>query len=171
MKLEPRAVLRVGLQIVGVLTIIESLGRILGTVLVLTDGSQPMPALLLLGSIIIPIIILIAGIFLLIAPRALLDKLYTNEKDTIDSARTVFDLAMKITGMVMIVKALPDASQILSNIIYIKFISPAISTHVQSQFIYDHLISMLLSLIIGYYLLKGGPILERLAFRDYNQQS
>ncbi|MGI5920177.1 MAG: hypothetical protein ACOX6I_00320 [Syntrophomonadaceae bacterium] len=73
---------------------------------------------------------------------------------------------MKVLGAVLIVQALPDAVQVLSNLVYIKSVSPVWDTDVQRQFIYTRLLSTILYFIIGWHLLKGGQLLVRMAFRD-----
>jgi hypothetical protein len=159
-----RVLLRIGLQIVGVITIITGISRAIAT-----GGSLPsiqgmMPIGMKVVSILIPLFTLAAGIFLVSGTKSLTEKLYPDEKETLDSSQDIFSLSMKITGMVLLVQALPDAVQILSSIIYIKATSPVMNNSVQFQFIYTEIVSTLLNFVFGWYLLKGGPLFVRLAF-------
>ncbi len=166
MEISSRVLLRTGLQIVGVITIITGICHTIATWgnLPSSRGMLPMGALVM--SILIPLVTLAAGIFLLIGTESLTEKLYPDEEEKLDSAEHIFSLAMKITGMVLIVQALPDAVQIVSSLIYIKASSPVLNNSVQFQYIYTELVSTLLYFIFGWYLLKGGQLFVRLAFHD-----
>jgi hypothetical protein len=160
-----RTLLRIGLQIVGVITIINGVCSAIVYCGSIPSSEGMVPIWAKVVSILVPLVIVAAGIFLLIGTKSLTDKLYPND-EKIDSSRNIFRLAMKITGMVLIVKSLPDAVQIISNVIYIKATSPVISTTVQYNFIYTKLASTLLYFIFGWYLIKGGQFFVRLAFHQ-----
>lgn len=164
MEISSRALLRIGLQIVGVITIITGICNAVATWGNLPYSQGMLPLGIKLVSILIPLVILAAGIFLIIGTKSLTEKLYPDEEEKIASSRDIFILSMKITGMVLLVKALPDAVQILSNVIYIKAASPVMNNAVQLEFIYTRLVSTLLYFIFGWYLLKGGQLFVRLAF-------
>ncbi|MEA4926876.1 MAG: hypothetical protein VB084_16405 [Syntrophomonadaceae bacterium] len=166
MEISSRVLLRTGLQIVGVITIITGICHTIATwgSLPSSRGMLPMGALVI--SILIPLFILAAGIFLLIGTKSLTEKLYPDEEEKPDSSEHIFSLAMKITGMVLIVQALPDAVQILSSLIYIKASSPVLNNSLPLQFIYTELVSTLLYFTFGWYLLKGGQMFVRLAFNN-----
>ena len=106
------------------------------------------------------------GIFLLVGTKRLAAYLYPDDEEKLDSAKSIFNLAMKILGIVLVVRALPDAVQIISHIIYMKSLSPAISSEVHQQFIFTRLASTLLYFALGWYLVKGGQFLQRIAFSD-----
>lgn len=163
-EISSRVLLRIGLQIVGVVTIITGICHTIAIWGNLPSSQGMMPMGIKVISIIIPLFILAAGIFLVIGSESLTKKLYPNEEEKIDSSQDIFNLSMKITGMVLLVKALPDAVQILSYLIYIKASSPVMNNSVQFQFIYTELVSTLLYFVFGWYLLKGGQLFVRLAF-------
>jgi len=169
MELSSRVLLRMGLQIVGVITIINGICHTIaiGGIVPFSDGMMS-PAVQII-NIIIPLVTLAAGIFLLVGTRKMVQYLYPDDAEKLDSARDVFNLAMKILGMVLIVKALPDAVQLLANIIYLKNISPAINSDFQQEFVYTRLISTLLYIAFGWYLVRGGQFLDRIAFSDIHK--
>ncbi len=164
MEISSRVLLRTGLQIVGVVTIITGICHAIAIWSSLPYSEEMMPMGILVVSISIPLFTLAAGIFLVIGTKSLTEKLYPDEEEKPDSSEDIFSLAMKITGMVLIVQALPDAVQILSSLIYIKASSPVMNNSVQFQYIYTELVSTLLYFVFGWYLLKGGPLFVRLAF-------
>lgn len=164
MELSSRVLLRISLQVVGVITLIDGICHAIGVGGIVPFSRDMMPLAAMITSILIPLVSVAAGIFLLVGTRKLIANLYPDEEEKPDSARAIFNLAMKVLGMVLIVKALPDAVQLLSNIIYIKSINPVFNTDSQQQFIYTRLLSTLLYFIFGWYLVRGGKFLERLAF-------
>ena len=164
MEISSRVLLRIGLQIVGVITIITGSCQSIATWGNLPSSQGMLPMGIMAVSILIPLFTLAAGIFLVIGTKSLTEKLYPDEEEKLDSSQDIFSLAMKITGMVLLVKALPDAAQILSSLIYIKASSPVMNNSLQFQFIYTELVSTLLYFVFGWYLLKGGQLFVRLAF-------
>ena len=164
MGISSRVLLRIGLQIVGVITIITGICHTIATWGSIPYSQGMIPIGMKVISILIPLFILAAGIFLVIGTKSLTEKLYPDEEEKLDSSQDIFSLSMKITGMVLLVKALPDAVQILSYLIYIKASSPVMSKALQFEFIYTRLFSTLLYFIFGWYLLKGGQLFIRLAF-------
>lgn len=163
MELSSRVLLRIGLQVVGVITIINGICQTIAIGGIIPFSEDMMPPAAQIMNILMPLVIVAAGIFLLVGTKKLAEHLYPDDEETLDSARAIFNLAMKILGMVLIVQALPDTVQIISNIIYLKSVSPAIFTDLQQEFIYTRLLSTLLYLIFGFYLVKGGRLLERIA--------
>ena len=165
-ELSSRALLRIGLQVLGVITIINGLCNVIafGGILPSSEGMMPLAAQVF--NIMIPVVTLAAGIFLLVGTKKLAAYLYPDDEEKLDSAKSIFNLSMKILGMVLVVRALPDAVQIISHIIYMKSLSPAISSEVQQQFIFTRLASTLLYSAFGWYLVRGGRFLERIAFSD-----
>lgn len=162
-EISSRILLHIGLQIVGVVTIIDGVCRALATWGTLPSSQGMMPIGMKVVSILIPLFVLAAGIYLVVGTKSLTDKLYPDD-EIIDSKKDIFSLSMKITGMVLLVKALPDAVQIISSLIYIKAASPVMDNAVQLEFIYTKLASTLLYFIFGWYLIKGGQLFVRLAF-------
>jgi len=166
-EISSRVLLRIGLQIVGVITIITGICQSIATWGNIPSSRGMLPMGVTVVSILIPLVTLAAGLFLVIGTKSLTEKLYPDEEEKLDSSQDIFSLAMKITGMVLLVKALPDAVQILSNLIYIKASSPVWNNSVQFQFIYTELVSTLLYFVFGWYLLRGGQLFVRLAFSSY----
>ncbi len=164
MEISSRVLLRIGLQIVGVVTIITGICHTIATWGNLPSNQGMMPMGIMVVSILIPLVTLAAGVFLVFGTKSLTEKLYPEEEEKMDSSQNIFSLAMKITGVVLLVTALPDAVQILSYAIYIKASSPVINNSVQFQFIYTKLVSTLLYFVFGWYLLQGGQLFVRLAF-------
>ncbi len=169
MELSSRVLLRIGLQVVGVITIINGICHTIaiGGIAPFSEGMMPLAVQIV--NIIIPLVTLAAGIFLLVGTKNMVQYLYPDDAEKLDSARAIFNLAMKILGMVLIIKALPDAVQLLANIIYLKNISPAINSDLQQEFIYTRLISTLLYFVFGCYLVRGGQFLDRIAFSDIHK--
>lgn len=163
--LSSRVLFRTSIQITGILTIIKGISNAIALVGTVPTSREMIPLALQISSVLIPVFIIAAGVFLLVGSKNMVKKLYPDENEKPDSGEAIFRLAMKILGAVLIVEALPDAVQILSNLIYIKSISPVINTDV-NQFIYTRLLSTILSFIIGWYLIKGGQLLVRMAFSD-----
>lgn len=170
-EISSRILLRIGLQIVGVITIITGICHTIATWGTLPSSQGMMPMGILVVSILVPLFILAAGIYLVIGTKSLTEKLYPDEEELLDSSQDIFNLSMKITGMILIVKALPDAVQIFSSLIYIKASSPVMNNAVQFEFIYTKLVSTLLYFVIGWYLLKGGQLFVRLAFHNTKDKS
>ena len=166
MELSSRTLLRIGLQVVGVITIINGLCNLIafGGIIPPSEGMMPLAAKI--TNVMVPVVTLAVGIFLLVGTKRLAEYLYPDEEEKLNSARAVFNLAMKILGMVLIVRYLPDAVQIISHIIYMKSLSPAISSDIQQQFVYTHLGSTVLYFAFGWYLVRGGKFLERIAFSN-----
>jgi len=117
-------------------------------------------------SFISPLALLIIGLFMLRYANRLTESLWKTDEPESEAQpnASLFQLAVKITGLILIVFALPQAVQILGNILYIKSISGAISTVTQNQFVFNNLLSALVSLLFGSYLLCGGRLFYRMAF-------
>lgn len=159
--LSSRVLLHTGLQVVGVVTIIMGIAGLIGVAGIVT--SQEMMAKgLQFAAVLSPAFVLAAGVYLTIGSKGLVQKLCPDSEEKPGSGEALFILAMKVLGAVLVVKALPDAVQVLSNLMYIKSLGPAWS---YSQFIYTNGLSTLLKFIIGLYLLKDGKLLVYLAFR------
>lgn len=165
MELSSRTLLRIGLQIIGVITIINGVCSAVVSWGSLPSSQGMLPIAAKVVSILVPLIILAAGIFLVVGTKSLTMKLYPDDEN-IDSSKNIFRLSLKITGMVLMVKALPDAVQILSSLIYIKATSPVMDNAVQFNFIYTKLASTLLYFVFGWYLIKGGKFFVQLAFHQ-----
>lgn len=163
--LSTRDLLRVGLQVLGVVAILIGLSKLLAIIGIITVG-QEMPLGIQIATVLEPAIILAAGLFLTIGSKGIVIKLYPDSEEKADSGEALFILAMKILGAVLIVMALPIAVKVISNLIYIKSVSPIWNTDFHKEYIYSNLLPSILYFIFGWYLLKGGKLLVRMAFRD-----
>lgn len=164
--LSSRVILRTGLQVVGVVTIINGFQQAIAALGVILANRESIELSVQISTVLVPLVIIAVGIFLTIASNALVAKLYPDSAVVPDSGEALFVLAMKILGAVLVVQALPEAVQLLSNLIYIRSLNPVWNTDVQSQFIFTHLLSTLLYFIIGFYLLRGARLLVSLAFPE-----
>jgi hypothetical protein len=81
----------------------------------------------------------------------------------------IFNLAMKVTGLVFMVWAIPDLVQIISKFCYISYLAPSISHQEQTIYIADHLPMALLFLLLGWYLLKDGRLFTKMAFKQKDE--
>lgn len=163
-RVSSRVILRTGLQVVGVVTIINGLNQAIATLGIVLSSRENLALGIQISSVLVPMVIILMGIYLTIASNGIAARLNPDSAVVPDSGETLFVLALKILGAVLVVHALPDAVQLLSNVIYIKSVSPVWNTGVQSQFIYTHLISTLIYFGIGWYLLRGGRLLVVWAF-------
>ncbi|MEN6328619.1 MAG: hypothetical protein ABFD18_20725 [Syntrophomonas sp.] len=165
--LSSRVILRTGLQVVGVVTLIKGVAYAIvawGGI----ESSQGLSQRLQIMNALVPLFLIVAGVFLVIGSKSMVEKLCPDNEEKPESGEAIFSLAMKILGAVLIVQALPDAVQVLSNLIYIKSVGLVWDTDVQRQFIYTRFLSTFLYFIFGWYLLKGGQLLIRMAFPDIN---
>ena len=159
--LTSRVLLRTGLQVVGVVAIIRGITMLIGMVGVVA-GPEMLPWITQIAAILSPTVILAAGVYLIIGSKGLVEKLCPDSEEEPESGQALFVLAMKVTGAVFIVMALPDLVQAISNFIYIKSYGPAWT---EGQIAYVQGLSTLVKLIIGWYLLRDGRLLVDLAFR------
>lgn len=119
-------------------------------------------------TLIYPLALLIIGIYLLKDTSRLVRKFYPGEEETaIDSAKDTFQLAMKITGMVLIVYGVPELLRILSNFLYMGYYcSFGIDMFEQQMLVTEKTLAVLVSLLFGFYLLYGGRFFSNIAFKD-----
>lgn len=81
----------------------------------------------------------------------------------------IFTLAMKVTGLVMMVWSIPAAVQIICKFLYITYLVPSLAHYDQTMYIVDHLPITVLFLILGWYLLKDGRLFTKMAFEKENE--
>lgn len=81
----------------------------------------------------------------------------------------LFNLAMKVIGLVFMVWAIPDMVQIICKFLYISYLTPVWSHETQTMYIVDHLPITLLFLILGWYLIKDGSLFTKMAFEKKNE--
>ncbi|MGE5389574.1 MAG: hypothetical protein ACM3PE_00775 [Deltaproteobacteria bacterium] len=156
--------LSVGLKVLGTITLINGMVQAVLQWSSLADlQGQPAPWMLVC-SIVVPIVTLGAGLYLLLGTRKLVSRLWPDQEDELESEKAVFKIAMKIMGMVLVVQALPEVVRLISNGLYIYSVSTVWDTSMQHGFIYEKLLSILLQLLIGCYLLFKGAWLQKVAF-------
>ena len=165
-----------GARIIGILTIIKGIQVIIMTVpglfVMFGQNYSEWAAVQQLITIIYPLALILIGFYLLAGIPERIKKLYPEgDVSAMESSRTVFKLAMKITGMVLVVYALPELLNIFSNAIYIgHYQRMAINTSAQQMIIVERTLATLVSLLLGYYLLNGGRFFERLAFKGSDDE-
>lgn len=158
-----------GTRIIGILAIIKAIGVLIMTVPSLFGHNYPGWAMhMQIMTLVYPLALLLIGIYLLSATGRLVRRFYPEEEEIATKyAQTVFSLAMKITGMVLIVYFIPDLLRVLSNALYIGYYRPlGIDTIDQQLLIAERSLAMLVSILFGFYLLHGGRLFTRLAFKS-----
>lgn len=170
MNVSPKQCFRVALQVIGILTIINGICSAFSSwayvVASLHTVEFHQPWSWMVGNIGTPIVMLMAGAFLLFGTRNLVNKTYPNEDKRLDSDVKLFDLALKIAGTVLIVQNLPQVVQILANLIFIYVLgaNPIMDTERQIDLIIGRVFSTTIFVIFGWYLLRGGKWFARIAF-------
>lgn len=156
--------LSVGLKILGTVTLINGMVQAVLQWSSLGDLQGEPASWMLICSVIVPLVTLGAGLYLLLGTRELVDRLWPNLEGELETEKAIFKIAMKIVGMVMVVQALPEVVRLISNGLYIYSVSQVWNTSMQHGFIYEKLLSTLLQLLIGWYLLFKGTWLLKAAF-------
>lgn len=161
-----------GVSIIGILAIIKAIQVLTMTVspLVGTFG-QEFPDWVITQQLIAwvyPLVLFFMGIYLLSGVNRIVKRFYPHSEQIIlSSAREVFKLAMKITGMVLIVYAIPELFRIISNGLYVGYYYRfGIDTFNQQLILTQGTLSTLVSLLFGFYLLYSGKFFESIAFKD-----
>ncbi|NLX02935.1 MAG: hypothetical protein GXY40_10470 [Syntrophomonadaceae bacterium] len=163
-----------GTRIIGILAIIKAIMVLIMTVPSLFGHNYPGWALSQqIMTLVYPLALLLIGIYLISCTSRLVRKFYPEEEDTAtESAQAVFLLAMKITGMVLIVYFVPDLLRILSNALYIGYYRPmGIDTIDQQLLVAERSLAMLVTILLGFYLLNGGRFFARLAFKNKDSEN
>lgn len=119
-------------------------------------------------ALLYPLALILIGFYLLTGTRALVRKIYPEQDPkAFESVRTVFKLAMKITGMVLVVYAAPELLRIFSSLLYIGYYQRfGIDASAQQLIAAERSLATLVSLLFGFYLLKSGDFFKRLAVKD-----
>ena len=165
-----------GARIIGILTIIKGIQVIIMSVpslfMMFGQNSPEWAAVQQLITIVYPLALILIGFYLLAGIPERIKKLYPEgDVPAMESSRTVFKLAMKITGMVLVVYALPELLSIFSNALYIGYYQGmGINTSDQQIVVAERTLATLVSLLLGFYLLYGGRFFERLAFKGSDDE-
>lgn len=174
MKLSASDLFAAGIRIIGILAIIKTIMALIITVPSLFVHNYPGWALhMQIMTMVYPLALLLIGIYLLSCTDRLVRKFYPDaEEIATESAQTVFSLAMKITGMVLIVYFVPDLLRVLSNALYIGYYRPlGIDTFEQQLLVAERSLAALVCILLGFYLLHGGRFFARLAFKDKDSEN
>jgi hypothetical protein len=174
MKLLASDLFAVGTRIIGILAIIKAIMVLIMTVPSLFGHHYPGWAMhMQIMTMVYPLALLLIGIYLLSCTDRLVRKFYPDaEEIATESAQTVFSLTMKITGMVLIVYFIPDLLRVLSNALYIGYYRPlGIDTIDQQLLVAERSLAMLVSILLGFYLLHGGRFFARLAFKGKKSEN
>lgn len=159
-------------RIIGILAILKGIQVFIitfPTILGLVGKSVPDWALSQqIMALLYPLTLILIGFYLLTGTRALVRKIYPEQDPkAFESVRTVFKLAMKITGMVLIVYAVPELMRILSSVLYIGYYQRfGIDASAQQLIVAERSLATIVSLLFGFYLLKSGDFFEHLAFKE-----
>lgn len=156
----------VGLKVLGVVTIIIGLIQMIVQWGSLPAARGPGAFWMVVTCIVIPFIYLAVGLYLLLGTRGLAERLWPDGENDQDWVQVVFQLAMKIVGVVLVVRALPDLVRIIGNTLYVYSAGPVWDTSWQRREIYQTLLPSLLRLLLGWYLLFKGAWLQKVAFPE-----
>jgi len=167
------------LKIIGVLTIVWSFVQVAPVVLqfyYVYNQPDMMPAndlsnyrISLLFQVVYPIVLLSIGIYLLKSGEALIRFAFRdwNEQNE-EGIGQLFSLFMKLAGLVLLIYSIPTAFQLLSNVLFISS-AKVIGTNNQMNYIVQHLVSTVINLLLGLYLLRSGKIFYKIGFTKKNE--
>lgn len=168
MHFSPRDMLGTGIKVLGLIMLLKSLQAFIGLISVaglnnsFTTRWELWQVLL---TFISPLVLLIVGLCLLKYADRLTDFLCkTDNPEPETQPEFLFQLAIKIVGLILIVFAIPEAFRIIGDLLYMKAVSGAIDTVTQSQFVWERSLSTLVRLLLGFYLICSGRFFYRLAY-------
>ena len=116
-----------------------------------------------------PVVMLIIAAVLMKKVDSIAEKAYPVETMEGINEVGVFNLAMKVIGLIFMVCAIPELVQIISKLCYISYLAPSIYHQEQTMYVADHLPRSLLFLLLGWYLLKDGRLFTKMAFKMKNE--
>ncbi|UOQ83540.1 hypothetical protein [Gracilibacillus salinarum] len=175
---QPKALFESGLKIIGVLTIIWSFTQITPVVFqffsvynqpdMMSNNNLSYYRFSLIFRVVYPIILFIIGMYLLKGGKAIVElafrEMYPKNEDKMG---WLFFLFMKMAGLVLVIYALPKAFQLISNIMFTSSVN-AIDTSEQTKFIVQNLVTTVINLVLGFYLLTSGKLFYKLGFSNTN---
>ncbi|WP_438313015.1 hypothetical protein [Sporosarcina sp. FA9] len=176
---QPKSFFVASLKIIGVLTIVWSFVQIAPVAfqfLYVYNQPDMMPAndlsnyrISLIFQVVYPIVLLSIGVYLLKSGEALIQFAFRdwNEKNEKGIGQS-FMLFMKLAGLVLIIYSIPTAFQLLSNVLFISS-AKVIGTSNQLNFISINLVSTVINLLLGLYLLRSGKIFYKIGFTKNNE--
>jgi hypothetical protein len=177
---QPKPFFHASLKIIGVLTIIWSLTQVV-PVISQFYSVYNQPELMrgndlmyfrfsLIFQVIYPILLFAIGFSLLRGGKAMVEWAFRDSDDEGDNTIGVlFTLFMKLAGLVLIIIAIPKAFQIISNLLFVSSAN-TVDTSNQVMFIAINLVTTIINLLLGFYLLRSGKIFYRLGFAKQNDE-
>jgi len=171
---QPKAFFRAGLKIIGVLTIIWSITQVTPVMFqfysiynqpdMMAGTDLSYYRFSLIFQVIYPILLFVIGVYLLKSGKGVIQMAFHDSNEDIkDDIGSLFILFMKLTGLVLIIYALPKAFQLISNILFVSSVQ-VIGTDEQVTFIAHNVVTTVISLLLGVYLLRSGKIFYKLGF-------
>ena len=171
---QPKTFFYAGLKIIGVLAIIWSFSQIVPVIFqfysvynqpdMMTGNDLRYFRFSLIFQVVYPILLFAIGIYLLKSGEAIVQLAFHDSyEESENRIGVLFVLFMKLAGLILMIYALPTAFQILSNVIFVSS-AGTVGTSDQIQFIMYHLVTTIINLLLGLYLLKSGKIFYWLGF-------
>src|SRR5699024_5096717 len=111
------------------------------------------------------------GVYLLKSGKGVIQVAFNDpNEENEDSISSLFILFMKLTGLALIIYSLPKAFQLISNILFVSSVH-IVGTGDRLEFILHNLVTTVISLLLGVYLLRSGKIFYRLGFAKQNDEN
>jgi len=177
---QPKTYFEAGLKIIGVLAIIWSFTQVTPVILLFYSVyNQPdMMAgndlsyyrFSLIFQLMYPILLFVIGIYLLRGGKSIVQMAFRDlngAKD--DGIGMLFVLFMKLAGLALIIYSLPRTFQIISNVMFTSSVF-GVDTSDQTNFILQHVVTTVVNLLLGFYLLRSGKIFYKLGFAKHEDK-
>jgi len=176
---QPKTYFEAGLKIIGVLTIIWSFTQVTPVILqfysvynqpdMMSDNDLSYYRFSLIFQVMYPILLFVIGIYLLKSGRFIIQLAFRNLNDAKDDGiAMLFILFMKLAGLTLIIYSLPKAFQIISSVMFTSSVY-GIDTSDQTRFISQHVVTTVINLLLGLYILRSGKIFYKLGFTKNNE--
>lgn len=173
--LQPLALFRAGLKLIGILTIIWSLTHVVTVVYtfysiynlsdLMSNSDLTNYRLSLIFQAIYPVLLFALGIYLLKSGEAIIQFAFRDTEEKYEAkAAELFMLFMKLAGLVLIIYSIPKAFQLVANTMFVSS-AKLIDTTGQIEFIIHNLVITVIQLLLGVYLLKSGKVFYKMGFK------
>lgn len=176
--MQSKDLLRVTIKTVGALTMVWAVPQFIQFVhALLSIMNQPgvVPEDVVTGyrfsllfQALIPILLFTLGLSMLRSGEFIIRFAFNNDRDEMGeqvSYPSLFFLFIKITGLVMVIYAVPDLIQIISDVIFNASVKSSVEFD-QASPLWSQAPSDLFYLLIGLYLLRSGKFIYNLAYRN-----
>ena len=171
---QPTAFFRAGLKTIGVLTIIWSLTHAVSVVFgfysiynqsdLMNSSDLTYYRFSLVFQAVYPVLLFALGAYLLKSGESIIQLASRGLGEySEDKVGELFMLFMKLAGLALIIYSLPNAFQIVGNILFVSSAKFA-DTGLQMEFIVHNLLLTVIQLVLGVYLLRSGKIFYNLGF-------